>query len=71
MAGRFEGVSDLEWRLCEDIFPPAPPQRRRGMPHAPFQKILHTLLSILITGCRWCDVPCGPQGASKSATHRW
>jgi hypothetical protein len=28
------------------------------------------LLSILITGC-WCDVPQGPQWASKSATHRW
>ena len=63
MAGRFEGVSDLEWRLFEDIFPPAPPKRGRGMPHAPFRKILHTLLHVLITGCRWCDVPCGPQWA--------
>src|ERR671922_513659 len=71
MAGRFEGVSDLEWRLFEDIFPPAPPKRRRGMPHAPFRKVLNTLLYVLITGCRWCDVPRGPQWASKSATHRW
>src|SRR4029434_9258570 len=61
MAGRFEGVSDLEWRLFEDVFPPAPPKRRRGMPHAPFRKILNTLLYILITGSRWCDVPHGPQ----------
>lgn len=71
MAGRFEGVSDLEWRLFEDIFPPAPSKRGRGMPHAPFRKILNTLLYILITGCRWCDVPRGLQWASKSATHRW
>ena len=71
MAGRFEGVSDLEWRLFEDVFPPAPPKRRRGMPHAPFRKILNTLLYILITGSRWCDVPHGPQWGSKSATHRW
>jgi len=71
MAGRFEGMSDLEWRLFEDIFPPAPPKRGRGMPHVPFRKIVNTLLYILITGCRWCDVPCGPQWASKSATHRW
>src|SRR5438128_650603 len=41
------------------------------MPHVPFRKILHPLLSVLITGCRWCDVPCGPPWASKSATHRW
>src|SRR5437660_2284025 len=71
MAGRFEGVSDLEWRLFEDVFPPTPPKRGRGMPHAPFRQILNTLLYILITGCRWCDVPRGPQWASKSATHRW
>src|SRR5215471_11992105 len=71
MAGRFAGVSDLEWRLFEDVFPPAPPKRGRGIPHAPFRKILNTLLYVLITGCRWCDVPCGPQWASKSATHRW
>ena len=71
MAGRFEGLSDLEWRLFEDIFPPAPQKRHRGMPHAPFRTILNTLLYVLITGCRWCDVPRGPQWASKSATHRW
>jgi transposase len=71
MAGRFEGVSDLEWRLFEDIFPLAPPKRGRGMPHVPFRKILNTLLYVLITGCRWCDVPRGPQWASKSATHHW
>jgi transposase len=71
MAGRCEGVSDLEWRSFEDLFPPAPPQRGRGLPHAPFRKILNPLLYILITGCRWCDAPCGPQWASKSATPRW
>ena len=71
MAGRLAGVSDVEWRLCEDGLPPAPPQRRRGRPQAPFRKILHTLLSILMTGCRWCDVPHGPPWGSKSATHRW
>ena len=27
MAGRFEGVSDMEWRLFEDI---SPPQHRRS-----------------------------------------
>ena len=71
MAGRFEGVSDLEWRLFEDGFPLAPPKRGRGMPHAPFRTILNPLLYVLMTGCRWCDVPRGPQWASKSATHRW
>ena len=71
MAGRLAGVSDVEWRLCEDGLPPAPPQRRRGRPQAPFRKILHTLLDILLTGCRWCDVPPGPPWGAKSAPHRW
>lgn len=71
MAGRFEGLSDLEWRLFEDIFPPEPEKRERGMPHAPFRHLLNTLLYILITGCRWCDAPKGEQWASKSSAHRW
>ena len=71
MAGRFEGLSELEWRLFEDIFPPEPEKRSRGMPKTPFGKVLNTLLYVLITGCRWCDVPRGAQWGSKSAAHRW
>jgi hypothetical protein len=26
---------------------------------------------VLITGCRWCDVPKGGIWASKSSAHRW
>ncbi|MEJ6480543.1 transposase [Nostoc punctiforme UO1] len=65
MAGRFEGLTDLEWRLFEDIFPKEPEKRDRGMPHAPFRHVLNTLLYVLITGCRWCDVPKGEIWASK------
>jgi transposase len=71
MAGRFDGLSSLEWQLFTDIFPPPPPRRGRGMPHTPFRKVINTLLDVLITGCRWCDLPRGPQWASKSAAHRW
>ena len=41
------------------------------MPHTSFRQVINTLLYILVTGCRWCDLPRGPQGASKSAAHRW
>jgi len=71
MAGRFEGLTDLEWRLFEDLFPKKPEKRGRGMPHASFRHVLNTLLYILITGCRWCDVPIGRIWASKSSSHRW
>jgi transposase len=70
MAGRFEGLSDLEWKLFEDLFPSSE-KRSRGMPHAQFRYVLNSLLYILITGCRWCDLPRGKIWASKSAAHRW
>jgi transposase len=70
MAGRFEGLSDLEWKLFEDLFP-KPEKRGKGMPHCPFRFVINTLLYILITGSRWCDVPRGKLWASKSSAHRW
>jgi Putative transposase of IS4/5 family (DUF4096)/Transposase DDE domain len=71
MARRFEGLSDLEWKLFEDIFPNEPKKRGKGMPHAPYRHVLNSMLYILITGCRWCDLPRGNVWASKSSSHRW
>jgi len=70
MAGRFEGLNDSEWQLFADIFPISG-KRGRGMPPTPVRNTLNTLLYILITGCRWCDLPTGNVWASKSAAHRW
>lgn len=71
MPGRFEGLSDIEWELFKNFLPCEPQKRGRGMPHVPFRYVLNTLLYILITGCRWCDIPIGEQWASKSSAHRW
>ena len=71
MAGPFEGLSNLEWSLFEDIFPKPGEKPERGMPHSSFRYVLKTLLYMLITGCRWCDVPKGEIWASKSSGHRW
>lgn len=75
MAGRFNGLSDLEWQRVAEMFPPAPPRRSRGRPHTPFRKGVNTWLDVLSTGCRWGDLPRGPQGhacghASPSPRHR-
>jgi transposase len=70
VAGTFDEVSDLEWKLFADLFPPEPTQRGRGMPRTSFRQVVNTLLYILITDCRWCDLPRSPQWASKSAAHR-
>jgi hypothetical protein len=51
MLGRFEGLSDIEWKLFEEIFPISPEKRGKCMPHTPFRYVLNTLLYILlITG---------------------
>ena len=71
MAGCFEGLSNLEWSLFEDIFPKPPEKREPGIPHSSFRSVLNTLLYILITGCRWCDVPKREIWASNSSAHRW
>jgi len=70
MAGRFEGLSDLEWLLFADVFPPPPKKLGRGRPPTPVRHLLNTLLYVLITGSRWCDVPKGPQWGSRSSSHR-
>ena len=35
MVGRFEGLSDIEWKLFEDISPQQQEKRGKGMPHTP------------------------------------
>ena len=70
MAGRFEGLSDKEWKQLKDLLPDEN-NKHKGMPHAPFRVVINTILAVKITGCRWCDVPIGDNWASKSAAHRW
>jgi hypothetical protein len=35
------------------------------------RKIMNTLIWILITGARWCDVSSGEQWASRSCAHKY
>ena len=71
MAGRFEGITDTQWELFLDAFPESEKTRRgRGMPRAPLRSCLNSLLYLLFTGSRWCDLPRGEQWASKSSAHR-
>jgi transposase len=68
MAGRFEGLTDVEWEIFRNIFPSEEQgEGCRGRPAAPSRNILNSLLYILIVGCRWCDLPRGPQWIIKIA----
>ena len=43
----------------------------KGQPRADRRKVLNSILYILITGCRWCDLPKGTQWGARSTSHRW
>jgi len=68
--GRFEGLTKAQWELLKPLMPKVK-ERKRGKPHTPWRKICNSILWILITGSRWCDIPRGRQWGSKSAAHRW
>ena len=67
--GRFNGLSDAEWEILKDGFPEEP--RRRGRPHPNSRRVLNSILYVLITGCRWCDLPIREDWAPRSTAHEW
>ena len=69
MSGRFEGLTDAQWELLSLFFPEQ--KRTRGYPKASKRKVLNSIFYILITGCRWCDLPKGEQWGARSTSHRW
>ena len=69
--GRFNGLTDAQWKVIELQLPKEPEKRGKGYPHAPLRLICNTILWVLITGSRWCDVPRGEQWGSASSAHRW
>lgn len=71
MAGRFDGLSDAQWKLLEPLLPKAPTKRPKGKPHTAWRKVCNSIFWIMITGSRWVDIPIGEQWASRSASHRW
>lgn len=69
MRGRFEGLSDAQWTIIKPLLPESP--RKVGRPNPDLRKVLNTILYVQITGCRWCDVPCGEHWAKRSTAHEW
>lgn len=69
--GRFNGLTDAQWLIVAPLLPADPEQRGKGHPHTPWRLVCNTILWVLITGSRWCDVPRGEQWGSRSVAHRW
>jgi transposase len=52
----FRGLSDFGWGVVRSFLPP---RSRVGWPRADDRVVLNGILYVLITGCRWMDIPLG------------
>jgi len=69
MAGKFEGFDEDLWRKIEPYAPKIPYVFGRPSPNV--RHLLNTIMYVLITGCRWCDVPVGSEWGKRSTAHRY
>jgi transposase len=61
MPGKFNGLTDSEWELLRRLLP----DEKKATGSAEARSVLNTIFYLLITGCRWCDVPIGKKWAKK------
>jgi transposase len=71
MSGKFEGLTDEQWKVLEPLFPRINKKRGCAHKHVPWRNVLNATLWVLITGARWCDIPAKENFGSKSSSHRW
>ena len=69
MAGRFNGITDLEWAEIESLLPKK--QTRMGRPYANLRYVINSILFMLIEGSRWGSIPRGKIWAPKSTAYGW
>lgn len=65
---RFNGLTDNQWRLIEGFFQSLKKEEKENLIHR--GEPVNTILWVLTTGSRWCDVPTGKEWASCSVSHR-
>ena len=64
---KFRELSDEEWSFLRPLLP-APAWT--GRPRADDRKTLNGILYVLITGCRWMDLPEDKYGSHKTCWRR-
>ena len=69
--GKFTGLTDQEWAVVEPLIPYKWGITFSGIQPLHPRKILNTLIWVLTTGARWCDVPVGVQWASRACAHKY
>jgi transposase len=63
----FQELTDEQWAF---IAPLLPPRAKTGRPRVDDRKVLNGILYVLVTGCRWCDMP-RQYGAYQTAWRRF
>ena len=51
---KFQELDDVRWSKIEPLLPP---RAKEGKPRASDRAIINGILYVLITGCRWIDIP--------------
>ena len=67
---RFQELDDVRWKRIEPLLPP---KAREGRPRADDRSIVNGILYVLITGCRWVDLPrkYGDDSTANRRLRRW
>ena len=67
---KFEDLDDERWSR---IGPLLPPRAKEGKPRADDRSIVNGILYVLITGCRWVDIPrrYGDDSTANRRLRRW
>lgn len=67
---KFEELDDMRWSRIEPLLPP---RAREGKPRADDRSIVNGILFVLITGCRWIDIPkrYGDDSTANRRLRRW
>lgn len=51
---KFRKINDEGWEFIKEFLPPA---ASTGRPRADDRKVINGILYVLITGCKWADMP--------------
>ena len=67
---RFEELDDVRWSRIE---PHLPSKAKEGKPRADDRRTVNAILYVLLTGCRWADLPkrYGDDSTANRRLRRW
>lgn len=67
---KFEELDDVRWSRIESHLPP---KAKEGKPRADDRRTVNAILYVLLTGCRWADLPerYGDDSTANRRLRRW